>query len=139
MVFIGSCSFIFFRESFCWSFKASREKRGKQMAWSFGANGYKSLPWERHVSIIHAGLKASRTVQNLRAFPRLMTLSVFRGLHNLSDLSRATSRARSFMQWFCVRLIWFAQSLSHIQKMNVAYMTRETTIIKVYRLCFVCF
>lgn len=63
------------------------------MARSFGANGYKSLPWERHVSIIHAGLKASRTVQNLRAFPRLMTLSVFCGLHNLSDLSRVTSRA----------------------------------------------
>lgn len=68
------------------------------MAQSFGANDYKSLPWERHVSIIHAGLKASRTVQNLRAFPRLMTLSVFRGLHNLSDLSRVTSRARSFVQ-----------------------------------------
>lgn len=68
------------------------------MARSFGTNGYKSLPRERHVSIIHAGLKASRTVQNLRAFPRLMTLSVFRGLHNLSDLSRVTSRARSFVQ-----------------------------------------
>lgn len=94
--------FLFFREFFfCFVDplrRAGEGKRGKQMARSFGANGYKSLPWERHVSIIHAGLKASRTVQNLRAFPRLMTLSVFRGLHNLSDLSRVTSRARSFMQ-----------------------------------------
>ena len=62
------------------------------MARSFRASDYKSLPWERHVSIIHVGLKASRTVQNLRTFSRLMTLSVFRGLHNLSGLSRVTSR-----------------------------------------------
>lgn len=74
------------------------------MARSFEVNGYKSLPWERHISIIHAGLKASRTVQNSRAFPRLMTLSVFRGLHNLSGLSRLTSRA--FLHAvICVRLI----------------------------------
>lgn len=83
------------------------------MARSFGTNGYKSLPWKRHISIIHAGLKASRTVQNSRAFPRLMTLSVFRGLHNLSGLSRLTSRA--FLHAvICMRLILSALSLFYI-------------------------
>jgi len=39
--------------------KREKERGGiKQMAPSFGASACKSLPWERHVSIIHAAAKS---------------------------------------------------------------------------------
>jgi len=47
--------------------KREREREGggiKQMAPSFGASACKSLPWERHVSIIHA---AAKSFSNCRA------------------------------------------------------------------------